>query len=80
MSASTRLDARPWAAAHRTLLVLGGLAVLIALAVAVPLLVLRGGSTAAPGHAPAPAVERSVPLRPAPLACAIQTAGRPHPC
>lgn len=80
MSASTHLAARPWAAAHRTLLVLGALVVVIALAVAVPLLVLRGGSTAAPAHAPAPAVERSVPLQPAPPPCTVQTVGRPHPC
>jgi hypothetical protein len=79
MSASSRLDARPWAAAHRTLLVLAALAVVIAAAVAVPLLVLRGSSAPAPAHAPAPVVN-TVPLQPAPPACSIQEIGRPRPC
>lgn len=79
MSATSRLAARPWAAAHRTLLVLCALVVAAAAAVAVPLLVLRGGSTPAPVHAPAPVVH-TVPLQPAPDPCAIQTIGRPRPC
>lgn len=79
MSATSRLDTRPWAAAHRSLLVLCALVVAIAAAVVVPLLVLRGGSSAAPVHVPAPVV-RTVPLQPAPPPCAIQTIGRPHPC
>jgi hypothetical protein len=79
MSASTRLDARPRAVAHRTLLILGVLAVVIAAAVAVPLLVLRASSTPAPAHLPAP-VMQSGSVQPGPEPCQVQTIGRPRPC
>jgi|1185.fasta_scaffold122812_2 hypothetical protein len=81
MSATARVSARPWAAAHRTVLLLAALFLLIAAAaVTIPLVALRGGTpTPSPARAPAQVVQQlpdNTPSDP----CELSTIGRPRPC
>ena len=78
MSTATRPISHP-RVPRRTLLVLVGLFVVIAAAIIVPLLVLRGGSTPQPAQPPTSVVHTGS-LQPAPDPCEASTIGRPRPC
>jgi hypothetical protein len=82
MSASSRTVLHPWAAAHRTVLfVTGLLVVLAAAALTVSLLLISGsGSPAqAPARVPAPIAHDAPPQAPA-NPCEVIKPGRPRPC
>jgi hypothetical protein len=77
MSATSRALGRPWAVAHRTVLFLAVAIVVIAAAITVPLVLLRGG-TSSPAQEPATVVQHDSATVPAP--CAVQQIGKPRPC
>jgi hypothetical protein len=80
MSATLRFSARPWAAAHRTVLLLAALVVVVAAAaITIPLVVLRGG-VPTPSLVPAPQVVQQAPSGAPADPCLVSTIGRPRPC